>query len=112
MSPWPSRRERLTDSPALTAAMTVAAVKTPNAVHPAGPAAQASDTTVRNAPATTNSRSSRKRELSFISEHLLGAALAAPPVTSIPVHRRVDGGCLLSGGTRPARLGGFAAASD
>src|SRR6202000_1804635 len=55
--------------------------ETPKAVQPAVPAAHAIDATVRNAPATTNRLSSRKRELSFMTEHLLCAALAAQPVS-------------------------------
>src|SRR5690349_3555498 len=54
---------------------------TPNAVQPAVLADQATEATVRNAPATKNRLSNRNRELSFMIEHLLCAAAAAQPVS-------------------------------
>src|SRR5579872_1187539 len=89
---------------ALAAASTVTPTDTPKAVQPAVPAAHAIDATVRNAPATTNRLSSRKRELSFMTEHLLCAAPGGATRVLPRNTRRVVGGPVLWGGARPARL--------
>src|SRR5580698_7140539 len=102
--PCPTRCEVFVATAALAAASTVMPTDAPKAVQPAVPAAHAIDATVRNAPATTNRLSSRKRELSFMTEHLLCAAPGGATRVLLQYTRRVVGGHLLSGGDRPARL--------
>src|SRR6202034_3448925 len=102
--PWTTRRVPFFASAALASASTATPDDTPTALQPAVPAAHAIDATVRNAPPTTNRLSSRKRELSFMTEHLLCAAPGDATRVLLQYTRRVVGGCLLSGGGRPARL--------
>src|ERR1700722_14978489 len=89
---------------ALASARTVPPADTPKAVQPAVPAAHAIDATVRNAPATRNRLSSRKRELSFMIEHLLCAASAAQPVSFLSPQGGSLAAACSRGANRPARL--------